>query len=349
MKGYECERLEKKILKYIFGDGTDQNSGLSLVELRNCKHAENASLASEYDSRKAKFGLAIWEYSDYFGGNNDNASDKYIDEIPKLIDSLWLSFVPDLSKEKEYALRYIRKSLKRIMLKTIFEDGYDKNNKLKILKYQKLFNSVRPDLDFDIQNHEHQNLLAEFLLEEYLARHDCVNETKKRNYYLRQIKEAARLDRISVESIDYENSDSSSTKIDVQSVVENNTIGKCREDETYKVLFSKIQERFSHSQDREGKSTRKYLSALITIRLVREKNKSNSIDVLFFDLMKEYDFSDKELLRELRQDFDKGTKFPKQKEIAARFVRPATGNERKGDDASRYLKPYVKIMKEYLS
>ena len=96
MKGYECERLDNKILKYIFGDGTDQNSGLSLVELRNCKHAENASLASEYDSRKAKFGLAIWEYSSYFGGDNDNTSDKYFDEILKLIDYLWLSFVPDL-------------------------------------------------------------------------------------------------------------------------------------------------------------------------------------------------------------------------------------------------------------
>ncbi len=352
MERFEKNRLEKKFLKYIFGDDSDEKSGLSLVELRNLKNDakdKNDVFVSEYESRKAKLAQVIWDYFSFFSGEDDDISENSINELLKLIDFFMLTFVPDPSKDREYVLHYLRKALKRTKESNTVKDGFDKNNYSKIKKWEKLFNSVRPDLDFDIQNHEHQELLAEFRLQEYLAGHDCVNETKRRNFYLKRIKEAARLDRISVESIDYENSDSSSTKIDVQSVVENNMIGKCREDETYKVLFSKIQERFSHSQDREGKSTRKYLSALITIRLVREKNKSNSLDVLFLDLMAEYDFSDKELLRELRQDFDKGTKFPKQKEIAARFVRPATGNERKGDDASRYLKPYVKIMKEYLS
>ena len=352
MERFEKNRLEKKFLKYIFGDDSDEKSGLSLVELRNLKNDakdKNDVFVSEYESRKAKLSQVIWDYFSFFSGEDDDISENSINELLKLIDFFMLTFVPDPSKDREYVLHYLRKALKRTKESNTVKDGFDKNNYSKIKKWEKRFNSVRPELKFDIQNNLHQEFLAEIFLADYLSKKECKDEVKRKNFYLKRIKEVARLDRISVESIDYENSDSSSTKIDVQSVVENNTIGKCREDETYKVLFSKIQERFSKSQDREGKSTRKYLSALITIRLVREKNKSNSLDVLFFDLMKEYDFSDKDLISELRQDFDKGTKFPKQKEIAARFVRPATGNERKGDDASRYLKPYVKIMKEYLS
>ena len=352
MKGYECERLDKKILKYIFGDGTDQNSGLSLVELRNLKNDakdKNDVFVSEYESRKAKLAQVIWDYFSFFSGEDDDISENSIKELLKLIDFFMHTFVPDSSKDREYVLHYLRMALKRTKERNTVKDGFDKNNYSKIKEWEKRFNSVRPELKFDIQNHEHQELLAEFRLQEYLAGHDRVNETKRRNFYLKRIKEAARLARVSVESMDYQDPKSTSSKIDTLEVVENNRHKSSKEEENFRALFAKINERFSHSQDRAGKSTRKYLSALITIRLVREKNKSNSLDVLFLDLMAEYDFSDKELLRELRQDFDKGTKFPKQKEIAARFVRPATGNERKGDDASRYLKPYVKIMKENLS
>lgn len=352
MERFEKNRLEKKFLKYIFGDDSDEKSGLSLVELRNLKNDakdKNDVFVSEYESRKAKLAQVIWDYFSFFSGEDDDISEDSIKELLNLIDFFMLTFVPDPSKDREYVLHYLRKALKRTKEKNTVKDGFDKNNYSKIKKWEKRFNSVRPELKFDIQNNLHQEFLAEIFLADYLSKKECKDEVKRKKIYLKRIKEAARLARVSVESMDYQDSKSTSSKIDTLEVVENNRHKSSKEEEKFRALFAKINERFSHSQDREGKSTRKYLSALITIRLVREKNKSNSLDVLFLDLMAEYDFSDKELLRELRQDFDKGTKFPKQKEIAARFVRPATGNERKGDDASRYLKPYVKIMKENLS
>lgn len=148
---------------------------------------------------------------------------------------------------------------------------------------------------------------------------------------------------IQTESYDY--SDFAGSKIDTKETVENYHKQPIDYEKSYKELFDIIQAKFSKCQDRAGKNTKEYLSALITYRLIREEKRAKVLDELFFDIMKEYDFADKELLNELHEAYSKDLKLPKQKEIAARYVRSSTGKERKGDDAARYLRPFLVIMK----
>ncbi len=275
MDRFEKKRLEKKLIVLIFGDSSDDTSGIPLDELSEKKQ----ELLLEYDSRKARFFETLWMYfSCCF--DNDNyklkINEKALEELYKTNEELWKKFEfpiepkPDTSPE-ECVLSYIYKSLYHIV---------------------------------------------------------CAESKKKQ---------------IQTESYDY--SDSAGSKIDTKETVENYHKQPIDYEKSYKELFDKIQTKFSKCQDRAGKNTKEYLSALITYRLIREEKRAKVLDELFFNIMKEYDFADKEFLNELHEAYSKDLKLPKQKDIAARYVRSSTGKERKGDDAARYLRPFLAIMK----
>ena len=260
MEDYEKENLEKRLLTLIYGDSSDEASGLSLVQLREKKYeysCENDS-RNEYDSRKARLSQTVWEYEDCLY-SEDFVDEKSFDEINKLIKYLWEKFIPDLQKEMDYTLHYIRRSLKRII------DRY-------------------------------------------------------------RLKE-------NDESLEYSNKDSNATKIDKADFVENYIPQEIDYETPIRQLFDDIQEKFSKRQDRTGKDTKKYLSSLITFRLIKEQKRKGTLDVLFFDVMQEYEFADIFLLSELKNAFNEGKKFPKQNEIAAIYGRDKT-------DAARTLKTF---------
>jgi len=334
-------RLESKIIRLFLGDSSDEASGIPLIELRLKKD----EYESEYFSRKAKIVEAIMNYFDCFNGENALLDPKSIDELGKFIEFMWNKFEPNQEKD---IISYIKTSFKRIAFSNDKSELKDYSIEDKIKKWEKRFESARPELIFDIQNTKCQELLAEILLEDYYCSHPDVDEIAKYQSILKKIKEAARINRISFESMEYADPNSDISKIDDLNVIKLNTVENSDVENNYKLLFDKIQQQYNKSQDRIGKNTKSYLSSLITIRLIREKNKTDTLDMLFFDLMEEYEFSDKILLVELKYIWNMKQKFPKQKEIAARFIRNSTGNERKGDDASRYLKSYVSIMKEYI-
>ena len=266
MKAYEKKRLEKKLLTLIYGDSSDETSGFSLVQLREQK----SELCDEYETRKARLYQAIWEYEDCLYSEK-LVDEKSYDQIDKFIKYIWEKFIPDLEEEMEYVIRYIRRSLKRIINKYMLkEDG---------------------------------------------------------------------------EGLDYDEPGHTGSKIDKADIVERYTPVEQDYELPLRELFFTIQEKFCKCQDRSGKNTKKYLSALITYRLIRERKREGKLDMLFFDVMNEYEFCDLFVLEECRNAFNKDSKLPKQKDIAARFVRGSTGKERKGDDAARYLKPFVKIIR----
>ena len=267
MKAYEKEKLEKRLITLIYGDSSDDTSGLSLVQLREKKF----EFPVEYESRKARFYKTLWEYEDCLY-SKAFVGEKAYDEINKFITRQWEKFIPDLDLKMEFSLRYIRTSLSRII------NRYRINN--------------------------------------------------------------------NAEGLDYNNPDYTGSKADRATVVENYAPVEQDYELPLRELFHTIQEKFSKCQDRSGKNTKRYLSALITYRLIRERKREGKLDMLFFDVMSEYEFCDLFVLEECRNVFNEGSKLPKQKDVAARFVRGSTGNERKGDDAARYLKPFVKIIKE---
>ena len=270
MDKYEKIRLEKKLITLIYGDSSDDSSGLSIVQLREKKD----EFPGEYDSRKSELTQIVWEYEDCLYGEED-VGEIVFDEILKFIKYLWDKFVPDATKEMKETIGYIRTSLSHA-----------------INRYRLYDNT---------------------------------------------------------ESIEYSNPSYTGNKIDTKEVVESYTPVEQDHELPLRRLYSEIQKQFDRCQDRSGKNTKQYLSSLITFRLIKEEQRAGKLDMLCFDVMKEYRFCDIYVLDECRNAYEKGVKLPKQKEIASRYVRGSTGNERKGDDAARYLKPFVKIIKDSCS
>ena len=104
---YELKRLKKRIRTIIYGDSSDDPSGLSLVQLRQRK----SEFDCEYDSRKARLYEVIWRYEECLY-DEISVSEKASNEVDSLIHTLWEKFIPEEGKS---IYGYIDKSLERII------------------------------------------------------------------------------------------------------------------------------------------------------------------------------------------------------------------------------------------